>query len=86
MASPAPPRSAYIIFCDEKRPALVDEEKKEHGEINIAAVQMKLGTMWKSLSDEDKAQYQRRAVAESARVLLPNQEEKVVIGMTPDQS
>ena len=53
---PKRPKSGYLFFCEDKRPALMKKMKK-NGKINIGDIAKKLGTAWKKLSDKDKALY-----------------------------
>ena len=47
------PLTPYFIFANEKR----NEVKAKHADIKITEISKKLGEMWKSLPDEEKAQY-----------------------------
>jgi hypothetical protein len=57
--------SAYIFFSNAKR----QEVRNDHPEIagEVTQIAKKLGEMWKSLSDEDKAPYVQMAEKDKAR-------------------
>ena len=58
---PKRPKSAFLLFCDDERPKLIEKEKKDlkKGEkFNLGVVQKKLGERWKKLSSKDKNKYE----------------------------
>ena len=58
---PKRPKSAFLLFCDDERPKLIEKEKKhlKKGEkFNLGVVQKKLGDQWKKLSNKDKGKYE----------------------------
>ena len=58
---PKRPKSAFLLFCDDERPKLIEKEKKalKGGEkFNLGIVQKKLGQCWKKLSSKDKNKYE----------------------------
>ena len=58
---PKRPKSAFLLYCDDERPKLIEKEKKtlKSGEkFNLGAVQKKLGVNWKKLSAEKKQKYE----------------------------
>ncbi len=57
---PKRPKSGYLFFCEDKRPALMKKMKK-NGKINIGDIAKKLGTAWKKLSDKDKVVYNTKS-------------------------
>ena len=57
---PKRPKSAFLLFCDDERPKLIEKQKKnlKSGEkFNLGDIQKKLGTQWGKLSDEKKKKY-----------------------------
>ena len=57
---PKRPKSAFLLFCDDERPKLIDKQKKslKPGEkFNLGEIQKKLGTQWGKLSEEKKKKY-----------------------------
>ena len=58
---PKRPKSAFLLFCDDERPKLIEKEKKllKKGEkFNLGVVQKKLGECWKKLNDKQKHKYE----------------------------
>tara|TARA_B100000401_G_scaffold429864_1_gene363964 strand:+ start:1460 stop:1879 length:420 start_codon:yes stop_codon:yes gene_type:complete len=58
---PKRPKSAFLLYCDDERPKLIDKEKKtlKTGEkFNLGAVQKKLGHNWKKLNNDKKQKYE----------------------------
>ncbi|KDD74094.1 hypothetical protein H632_c1577p0, partial [Helicosporidium sp. ATCC 50920] len=51
--SPLAPRNAFVFFCNAKRSSL----RKEHPDLSIAQIQVKLGESYRSLSQAEKAPY-----------------------------
>merc|ERR1712072_287132 len=57
---PKRPKSAFLLFCDDERPKLIEKEKKglKKGEkFNLGVVQKKLGEMWGKLSKDKKSKF-----------------------------
>ena len=48
--APKRPLSAYMYFCSNNR----DQIKKNNPELKLTEVAMRLGQMWKDMSDDDK--------------------------------
>lgn len=61
--APKKPRSAYILFCSENRPKL----QKKSPDLNTTQLTSKLGEMWKSVSDKDKARLNELAKKDKER-------------------
>ena len=58
---PKRPKSAFLLFCDDERPKLIEKEKKglKKGEkFNLGVVQKKLGECWKKLGGDKKNKYE----------------------------
>lgn len=58
---PKRPKSAFLLYCDDERPKLIEKEKKglKKGEkFNLGVVQKKLGESWKKLGGEKKIKYE----------------------------
>ena len=54
-SKPTRTRSAFFYFCDEKRPALMEQCRKKHGKIDVGIVSKQLGVLWgKTLGDRQK--------------------------------
>ena len=54
---PKRPKSAFLLYCDEERPKLIEKQKKnlKKGEkFNLGDIQKKLGQLWKALKDDKK--------------------------------
>ena len=57
---PKRPKSAFLLYCDDERPKLIEKEKKglkEGEKFNLGAVQKKLGANWKKLTADKKQKY-----------------------------
>jgi hypothetical protein len=61
----APKRSmsAFFWFCDEERPKV----RKAHSEWTVGEVAKELGRRWATVSDADKARFQKQADKDKAR-------------------
>ena len=67
-SKPKRPLSAYMLFCQERRPALTETLKASLGPgFKYTAVMTKLGEEWRELSDGAKVKYQDMAAAEKAK-------------------
>ncbi len=58
---PKRPKSAFLLFCDDERPKLIEKEKKnlkKGDKFNLGVVQKKLGDQWKKLAGKDKGKYE----------------------------
>ena len=47
-------KSGFFFFCEEKRPALMEEWRQNQGKVNIGEISKKLGKMWKGLKNRTK--------------------------------
>ena len=56
-AMPKRTHSAFFYFCDEQRPGEMDKVRKKGGKVNIGNIAKILGSMWKTLSSEDREKY-----------------------------
>ena len=56
-AMPKRTRSAFFYFCDEQRPREMDKVRKKGEKVNIGNIAKKLGSIWKSLSSEEREKY-----------------------------
>jgi hypothetical protein len=57
---PKRPKSAFLLFCDDERPKLIEKQKKNLKNVekfNLGDIQKKLGTQWGKLSDDKKKKY-----------------------------
>lgn len=59
--------SAYIIFCNERRPDL----RKEHPEMKFIELSKELGRLWTGMSAEEKQPYVDRKNAAAAAIVPP---------------
>ena len=60
------PKSAYLIFSQEVRQKVLDENPG----IKFGEVGKKIGGMWKALTEEEKAPYNEQAKAEKEKYQL----------------
>jgi len=58
---PRRPKSAFILFCQARRPAV----REELGTGRISQVQRRLSELWRGLPEEAKEQYRRQGAAAS---------------------
>ena len=71
---PKKPKTAYIIFCQEKRP----EIKNENPEMSAKEITKELGRRWKELSEEEKLEFKQEEKVQEEKVQEEEvQEEKV---------
>lgn len=54
---PKRPQSAYLVFCQEKGPAL----RAKYPSLKFGDISKKLGALWQDLDKEDKDPYERKA-------------------------
>ena len=59
--------TAYLFYCNEKRPALMADLKKKGKKINVGHLQQQLGKSWKALVEKDMKQYIALAEKDSQR-------------------
>lgn len=64
---PKKAKSGYFFYCDEKRPALLEKEKKKGGKVNIGVVAKELGAMWQKLSADKKKKYEKMNLKDKER-------------------
>ncbi len=58
---PKRPKSAFLLFCDDERPKLIEKQKKSlkgDEKFNLGVVQKKLGEAWGKLAKEKKEKYE----------------------------
>jgi len=60
---PKRPLTAYMLFCQDKRP----EVKDSNPNMNGTEITTKLGELWKALSEKDKAPYVARQATDKSR-------------------
>ena len=58
---PKKAKTAFMFYCDDHRPNLMEAQKKKTGKIVIGEIAKELGKMWKKLSDKDKKPYNSKA-------------------------
>ncbi|KAL7672158.1 hypothetical protein ACOME3_007052 [Neoechinorhynchus agilis] len=61
--APKRPLSAFFIFCSDQRTKV----KEKHPEFSVADISKHLGTVWATMTDEDKKQYYQRNQTEKER-------------------
>ena len=60
-------KTAFMYYCDQHRPALLDKEKKKGKKVNIGEIAKALGKSWKKLKDGDKGKWNALALADKER-------------------
>ncbi len=60
-------RTAYLYYCNAKRPAIMKKMRKKKEKINVGAIQKELGKIWGTMSDADKAPYAKLSEADKER-------------------
>ncbi|KAJ9449443.1 High mobility group protein DSP1 [Diplonema papillatum] len=56
------PQTAYLLWLEENRPAIYSSLGGEKGEVKARELMEKAGEMWKSLSEEVKAEYKGKSM------------------------
>ena len=67
-------KSAFMFYCDDKRPALIDGYKSKGDKVDIKLVSKTLGQGWKKISDKQKEKYVKLAEKDKERYLQEMQE------------
>ena len=60
-------QSAYFVFSNEQRPAIMEQLKKDTGKVDVTIVSKKLGAMWKELTIKKKKPYEEKALVDKKR-------------------
>ena len=60
-------KSAYLFYCADQRPKILEKLRKKKQKINIADVSKKLGAMWGALDDKAKTPYAKSAESDRNR-------------------
>ena len=60
-------RTAYLYYCNDKRPGIMKKMRKKKEKINVGAIQKELGKIWGTMSDADKAPYMKLSEADKER-------------------
>lgn len=61
-------KTAFMYYCEQHRPALLDKEKKKGNKINIGNIAKALGKSWKKLKDDgDKGKWNSLALKDKER-------------------
>lgn len=75
---PSKPKSAFILFCNEKREPIMAKckakNKKEKKKFNLGEVQKELGKLWGDLSEEERKKFDQ--LSEQDRIRYENEIEK----------
>ena len=59
--------TAYLVFCNDKRPPLIAKMRKKNEKINVGTIQKKLGKIWGKMTDEDKKPYVEKSNIDKER-------------------
>ena len=60
-------KTAFMYYCEQHRPALLEKEKKKGQKINIGNIAKALGKSWKKLKDGDKSKWNSLALKDKER-------------------
>ena len=60
-------KTAFMYYCEQHRPALLEKEKKKGVKVNIGNIAKALGKSWKKLKDGDKSKWNALALADKER-------------------
>jgi len=60
-------RTAYLYYCNDKRPGIMKKMRKKKEKINVGAIQKQLGKIWGTMGDADKAPYAKLSEADKER-------------------
>ena len=60
-------KTAFMYYCEQHRPALLEKEKKKGQKINIGNIAKALGKSWKKLKDSDKSKWNSLALKDKER-------------------
>jgi len=61
--APKRPKNAYMFYCEKTRQSL----KEENQDMNMIEVTKLMGVNWKKLSDEEKNEFQEKALVDKKR-------------------
>jgi hypothetical protein len=65
---PARAQSGFFFFSNEKRPALMEEDRAQNGgKVSVSNVAKKIGELWNALDAAAKAPYEAKAAVDKAR-------------------
>jgi len=76
-------KTAFMFYCDKYRPALIEEQKKDGGKVNIGEIAKALGASWKKLKANKKKPFDESAAKDKERYekALAEYNEKNGLGM-----
>ena len=60
-------KTAFMYYCEQHRPALLENEKKKGQKINIVNIAKALGKSWKKLKDGYKGKWNKLALKDKER-------------------
>jgi len=60
-------KTAYLYFCNDKRPAIMDKMRAKNEKINVGAIQKKLGKIWGKMTDAEKKVYMKQSDEDKER-------------------
>ena len=60
-------KTSFMFYCDKYRPALIEEQKKDGGKVNIGNVAKALGKSWKKLKPNKRKSFDESAAKDKER-------------------
>ena len=60
-------KTAFMFYCAQERPKLIEKEKKKGGKVVIGDIAKVLGAGWKKLSDSKKKPFNQSAEKDKQR-------------------
>ena len=60
-------KTSFMFYCDKYRPALIAEQKKDGGKVNIGDVAKALGASWKKLKPNKRKPFDDSAAKDKER-------------------
>jgi hypothetical protein len=60
-------KTGFMFYCDKYRPALIDEQRKNGGKVNIGTIAKALGASWKKLKPNKRKTFDESAAKDKER-------------------
>ena len=60
-------KTSFMFYCDKYRPALIEEQRKGGGKVNIGDIAKALGTSWKKLKSNKRKSFDESAAKDKER-------------------
>ena len=60
-------KTGFMFYCDKYRPALIDEQRKNGGKVNIGQIAKALGASWKKLKANKRKTFEESAAKDKDR-------------------